>query len=132
MQYFLLLISCIVQLLKFVKFWTRTKSLFLYMEANSKYRCLMECFMTTFYVYRFEKADMNSLFSCDVTCFRGSDDKIYDVQGTWLKWLFSYIYTFSCCIAPINQSFLESISLKEINQQSSFNVRNKKLIWDLK
>ncbi|NXC84335.1 SAST synthase, partial [Cercotrichas coryphoeus] len=34
-----------------------------------------------FKTFSFEKADMNSPFSCDVTCFRGSDDKIYDVQG---------------------------------------------------
>ncbi|NXR17887.1 SAST synthase, partial [Cinclus mexicanus] len=36
-----------------------------------------ELFMT----FSFEKTDMNTPFSCDVTCFSGSDDKIYDVQG---------------------------------------------------
>uniref|UniRef100_A0A8C0V8L0 oleoyl-[acyl-carrier-protein] hydrolase n=1 Tax=Cyanistes caeruleus TaxID=156563 RepID=A0A8C0V8L0_CYACU len=52
---------------------------FLYMEANSKYRYLMECFMTTFYVHRFQKAEMIP-FSCDITYFSGSDDKVYDAQ----------------------------------------------------
>ncbi|XP_005040877.1 PREDICTED: S-acyl fatty acid synthase thioesterase, medium chain [Ficedula albicollis] len=33
-----------------------------------------------FKTFSFEKADMNTPFSCDVTCFRGSDYKIYDVQ----------------------------------------------------
>ncbi|NWS92068.1 SAST synthase, partial [Toxostoma redivivum] len=34
-----------------------------------------------FKMFLFEKADMSTPFSCDVTCFRGSDDKIYYVQG---------------------------------------------------
>lgn len=72
------------------------------MKANSKYRYLMECFMTTFYVHRFEKAEMDIPFSCDITCFNGSDDEVYDVQGTLLQWFSSYTYTFSCCIASIN------------------------------
>lgn len=49
----------------------------------------MECFMTTFYVHRFDKAETNVPFSFDVTCFYGSDDKVYDVQGTLLKCFFS-------------------------------------------
>ncbi|NWW39040.1 SAST synthase, partial [Panurus biarmicus] len=56
-----------------------TKSTFLQNLWSEKY--LMECFMTTFYVHRFEKAEMNIPFSCDITFFCGSDDKIYDVQG---------------------------------------------------
>ncbi|NXB01602.1 SAST synthase, partial [Cnemophilus loriae] len=31
--------------------------------------------------FSFEKAKMDIPFSCDITCFRGSDDKIYDVQA---------------------------------------------------
>ncbi|KAI1242687.1 hypothetical protein IHE44_0000226 [Lamprotornis superbus] len=31
--------------------------------------------------FSFEKADMSTPFSCGITCFCGSDDKIYDVQG---------------------------------------------------
>ncbi|NXU64172.1 SAST synthase, partial [Horornis vulcanius] len=80
MQYFLLLMSCIIQPLKFLCFGEEQKK-FLNVEANSEYRYLMECFMTTFYVHRLEKAEMNIPFSCDVTYFYGSDDKIYDVQG---------------------------------------------------
>ncbi|NXX33319.1 SAST synthase, partial [Nicator chloris] len=34
-----------------------------------------------FQTFSFEKAEMNIPFSCDVTYFCGSDDKIYDVQG---------------------------------------------------
>ncbi|XP_063268908.1 S-acyl fatty acid synthase thioesterase, medium chain [Prinia subflava] len=33
------------------------------------------------HTFSFEKAEMNTPFSCDVTYFCGSDDKIYDVQG---------------------------------------------------
>ncbi|NXY01527.1 SAST synthase, partial [Pteruthius melanotis] len=29
----------------------------------------------------FEKAEMDIPFSCDITCFNGSDDKVYDVQA---------------------------------------------------
>ncbi|NWX30149.1 SAST synthase, partial [Notiomystis cincta] len=34
-----------------------------------------------FQTFSFEKAEMNTPFSCDVTCFSGSDDNAYDVQG---------------------------------------------------
>ncbi|XP_039913944.1 S-acyl fatty acid synthase thioesterase, medium chain [Hirundo rustica] len=34
-----------------------------------------------FQTFSFEKAEMNSPFSCDITLFSGSDDKIYDIQG---------------------------------------------------
>ncbi|NXB82540.1 SAST synthase, partial [Donacobius atricapilla] len=34
-----------------------------------------------FQTFSFEKAEMNIPFSCDITCFCGSDDKIFDVQG---------------------------------------------------
>uniref|UniRef100_U3JYZ1 oleoyl-[acyl-carrier-protein] hydrolase n=1 Tax=Ficedula albicollis TaxID=59894 RepID=U3JYZ1_FICAL len=37
-------------------------------------------FNTKFFFRIYGKADMNTPFSCDVTCFRGSDYKIYDVQ----------------------------------------------------
>uniref|UniRef100_H0YT00 oleoyl-[acyl-carrier-protein] hydrolase n=1 Tax=Taeniopygia guttata TaxID=59729 RepID=H0YT00_TAEGU len=54
---------------------------FLYVEANPKYMYLMECFMTTVYVHRFEKTDMNTPLSCDITYFCGSEDKIFDTKG---------------------------------------------------
>ncbi|NXI08515.1 SAST synthase, partial [Irena cyanogastra] len=54
---------------------------FLYVEANSKYRYLLECFMITFYVHRFEKTEMNIPFFCDITYFCGSDDKIHGAKG---------------------------------------------------
>ncbi|NXR41906.1 SAST synthase, partial [Zosterops hypoxanthus] len=63
------------------KILEKNKKSFLYVEANSKHRYLMECFMTSFYVHRFEKTEKNIPFSCDVTYFYGSDDKIYDSQG---------------------------------------------------
>ncbi|NXC53977.1 SAST synthase, partial [Aleadryas rufinucha] len=31
--------------------------------------------------FLFEKAEMDVPFSCDITCFSGSDDKVYDVQA---------------------------------------------------
>ncbi|NXD90097.1 SAST synthase, partial [Chaetorhynchus papuensis] len=31
--------------------------------------------------FLFEKAEMNSPFSCDITCFNGSDDEVHDVQA---------------------------------------------------
>ncbi|NXH82426.1 SAST synthase, partial [Edolisoma coerulescens] len=31
--------------------------------------------------FSFEKAEMDILFSCDITCFNGSDDNVKDVQG---------------------------------------------------
>ncbi|NXU18566.1 SAST synthase, partial [Pardalotus punctatus] len=34
-----------------------------------------------FQTFSFEKADMDTPFSCDITCFNGSDDKPYDLQG---------------------------------------------------
>lgn len=57
------------------------------MEANPKYKYLMEIFITIFYVHSYEKAEGNIPFSCDITCFNGSEDTPYDVEGTLLKWL---------------------------------------------
>ncbi|KAM7071021.1 S-acyl fatty acid synthase thioesterase, medium chain isoform 1-T2 [Acridotheres tristis] len=37
--------------------------------------------INVFKTFSFEKADMSTPFSCDVTFFYGSDDKIYDAQG---------------------------------------------------
>ncbi|NXR71684.1 SAST synthase, partial [Pycnonotus jocosus] len=37
-----------------------------------------------FQTFLFEKTEMNIPFSCDVTYFYGSNDKIYDAQGTLL------------------------------------------------
>ncbi|NWX60149.1 SAST synthase, partial [Promerops cafer] len=56
-----------------------TKSTFLQNLWSEKY--LMECFMTTFYVHRFKKTEINIPFSCDVTYFCGSDDKMCDAKG---------------------------------------------------
>ncbi|NWV14974.1 SAST synthase, partial [Ptilonorhynchus violaceus] len=34
-----------------------------------------------FQTFSFKKAEMDSPFSCDITCFNGSDDKAHDLQG---------------------------------------------------
>lgn len=65
--------------------------------------------MATFYVCRFAKTEINIPFSCDVTYFYGSNDKIYEAQGTLPKWFSLYTYTFCCCIASV-KSFLVSPS----------------------
>lgn len=59
-------------------------------KQTPKCKYLMESFITTFYVHCFEKAERNIPFSCDITCFNGSDDKLYDLGGTLLKWFSSY------------------------------------------
>ncbi|XP_040978388.1 S-acyl fatty acid synthase thioesterase, medium chain [Aquila chrysaetos chrysaetos] len=47
----------------------------LYVEANPKYRYLMESFITTSSLQSFEKAERNIPFSSVITCFNGSEDK---------------------------------------------------------
>lgn len=81
-----------IEFLKFVTSSKRKKKTILYVEANPKYKYVMETFITTFYVHSFEKAEGNTPFSCDITCFNRSEDIPYDVEGTLLKWLSSSIF----------------------------------------
>lgn len=43
--------------------------------------------MKLFYVHSFEKAERKTIFSCDVTCFDGSEETVHDAEGTLLKYL---------------------------------------------
>lgn len=61
------------------------EKLFPMWKQTSNVSVLWKVFFTTFYVHSFETAERNIPFSCDITCFHGSEDNPHDSKGTLLK-----------------------------------------------
>ncbi|NXY64721.1 SAST synthase, partial [Callaeas wilsoni] len=72
------------EILAYIKAIGRTPELLLHEDIVKQMALTLREDVRLFQTFSFEKAEMNIPFSCDVTCFCGSDDKVYDIQG-WQK-----------------------------------------------
>ncbi|NXS30134.1 SAST synthase, partial [Pomatostomus ruficeps] len=70
------------EVLSYIQILGGTPSELLHNEDIQKHLvCTFREDLRVLQTFSFEKAEMDILFSCDVTCFNGSDDKLYDLQA---------------------------------------------------
>ncbi|NWW01484.1 SAST synthase, partial [Oreocharis arfaki] len=70
------------EILAYIKILGGTPSVLLHSEDIRKQMLLtFREDIRVLQAFSFQKAEMDIPFSCDITCFNGSDDKIYDVQA---------------------------------------------------
>ncbi|NXT72454.1 SAST synthase, partial [Chaetops frenatus] len=69
------------ELLASIKFLGGNAKLPLNEDSRKKVACTFREDSKVFQTFSFDKAEMTMPFSCDITYFCGSDDKVYDVKG---------------------------------------------------